>query len=162
SVGDMRFQQKCYRRIRAFKERGITILFVSHDMGAVNNFCDRCLWLKDGKIERDGVPAEVVRAYSAFMNYDASTIDASKQNPPLPEGEQEAWHDVGSCSSFGDRGAEVTRVSFVRAGVRRRLDVVVGNEDVELAMEVAFHRDVAQPLYGVLLKDTYGNQILSF
>jgi ABC-type polysaccharide/polyol phosphate transport system ATPase subunit len=161
SVGDMRFQQKCYRRIRAFKERGITILFVSHDMGAVNNFCDRCLWLKEGKIERDGVPSEVVRAYAAYMNYDASTIDATKPEALPPEAGHAAWQDVGSCASFGDRGAEVTRVSFVRAGEQGRLDVVVGNEDVELAMEVVFHQDVAQPLYGVLLKDTYGNQILS-
>jgi ABC-type polysaccharide/polyol phosphate transport system ATPase subunit len=167
SVGDMRFQQKCYRRIREFKEKGITILFVSHDMGAVNNFCDRCLWLKDGRVERDGVPAEVVRAYSAYMNYDAPTIEGAKGDAPKAleaparTTDDSEWHDVSGCASFGDKGAEVTRVAFSRKGQRASLDVLLGNEEVEFAMEVLFHRDMPDPLYGLLIKDTYGNQILS-
>ena len=48
SVGDFRFQQKCYRKIREFKEQG-TVLFVSHDTGAITSFCDRVIWLDDGK-----------------------------------------------------------------------------------------------------------------
>lgn len=158
SVGDMRFQQKCYRRIRDFKEAGVTILFVSHDMGAVINFCDRCLWLKDGKIERDGVPVEVVRAYSAYMNYDADEVAAPLLAPRELPAPSAAWQDVSACASFGDRGAEITRVAFTRAG--RRVEVLQGEEDVEFAMEVVFHRDMPDPLYGLLIKDGYGNQII--
>jgi lipopolysaccharide transport system ATP-binding protein/teichoic acid transport system ATP-binding protein len=161
SVGDMRFQQKCYRRIREFKEKGVTILFVSHDMGAVNNFCDRCLWLKDGKIERDGVPSEVIRAYAAYMNYDAPTIEPTKALAQAEKHTGDDWHSVDGCSSFGDKGAEITRVAFARKGDKRSIDVLQGNEEVEFAMEVLFHRDMEQPLYGLLIKDQYGNQILS-
>jgi lipopolysaccharide transport system ATP-binding protein/teichoic acid transport system ATP-binding protein len=163
SVGDMRFQQKCYRRIREFKDSGITIVFVSHDMGAVNNFCDRCLWLKDGKVALDGVPSEVVRAYSAYMNYDATAKPAEKpatEAKAESNGEELAWQDVAHCSSFGDKGAEVTRVAFSLKGKKGRLDVLEGNEDVEFAMEVLFHNDMSDPLYGLLLKDNYGNQII--
>lgn len=157
SVGDMRFQQKCYRRIRDFKEKGVTILFVSHDMGAVINFCDRCLWLRDGKIERDGVPVDVVRAYSAYMNYDATEAPPAAEVRALPAVGDE-WQDVSGCASFGDRGAEITRVAFTRAG--RRCEVLQGEEDVEFAMEVVFHQDIPDPLYGLLIKDGYGNQII--
>jgi ABC-type polysaccharide/polyol phosphate transport system ATPase subunit len=158
SVGDMRFQQKCYRRIRDFKQAGVTILFVSHDMGAVINFCDRCLWLKDGKVERDGVPVEVVRAYSAYMNYDANEAPAApvKQLPA----ETSAWTDVSAFASFGDRGAEIARVLFSRKGQNASLEVLRGGEDVEFAMEVVFHQDMPDPLYGLLIKDNYGNQII--
>lgn len=158
SVGDMRFQQKCYRRIRDFKEAGVTILFVSHDMGAVINFCDRCLWLKDGKIERDGVPVEVVRAYSAYMNYDANEAPAAPVKA-LPEATT-SWTDVSTCASFGDRGAEISRVLFSRKGQKLGLDVLRGGEEVEFAMEVVFHQDMPDPLYGLLIKDNYGNQII--
>ena len=169
SVGDMRFQQKCYRRIREFKESDVTILFVSHDMGAVLNFCDRCLWLKDGKIERDGVPAEVVRAYSAYMSYDAPTLEAVAKidvtatvSAALDEARDAmAWTDVSTCASFGDRGAEVTKVAFGAAGGATGLDVLRGGEKVVFSMETAFHRDISDPLYGLLVKDGYGTQILS-
>ncbi|MFI5297600.1 MAG: ABC transporter ATP-binding protein [Polyangiales bacterium] len=157
SVGDMRFQQKCYRKIRTFKEAGVTILFVSHDTGAVINFCDRCVWLKDGKIERDGVPAEVVREYVAHMAFESPTVAAKAQ---VVEEAALTWTDTSHCSSFGDRGAEIVRVAFVEKKSGRPLTMLEGGEDVSYKMEVLFHRDVDQLIYGLLLKDTYGNQLL--
>ncbi len=160
SVGDMRFQQKCYRRIRDFKDAGVTILFVSHDMGAVLSFCDRALWLKDGKIEDDDVPAKVVRAYTAYMNYDTATADEVVAQKALPPAGSE-WQDVAGCASFGDGGAEITRVSLTGEDERVRAEVLSGGERVVFRMETVFKRDMEVPLYGLLLKDSYGNQILS-
>ena len=162
SVGDMRFQQKCYRRIREFKDKGITILFVTHDMGAVINFCDRALWLKDGKVEADGPPVDVVRAYSAYMNYDATIVEPAKLaagNAIAEEGS--AWLDVSSFASFGDGGAAITRVKFSREGEDTGVDVLRGDQNVRFSMEVRFDSDIHDPLYGLLIKDQIGNQILS-
>ncbi len=161
SVGDMRFQQKCYRKIKAFKEAGVTILFVSHDTGAVLNFCDRCIWLKDGRVERDGVPAEVVREYTAYMAFDASTEQAAAPAPKQLAEASEAWTDVRSCSSFGDRGAEILRVAFVDRKTGRALSMLEGGEEVSFRMEVRFQRDLDQLIYGLLLKDSYGNQLIN-
>lgn len=159
SVGDMRFQQKCYRKIKAFKEAGVTILFVSHDTGAIISFCDRCLWMKDGRIERDGVPSEVVREYTAYMAFEAPTIAAAPVERQLVEA-SEAWHDTKGCSSFGDRGAEILRVAFVDRKTGRALSMVEGGEEVSFRMEVLFHRDLDHLIYGLLLKDSYGNQLI--
>lgn len=63
AVGDFAFEQKCYRRIEQFREQGGTILFVSHNMDSVRHVADRCLWLKNGLIEADGSPDEVIRRY---------------------------------------------------------------------------------------------------
>ena len=63
SVGDHAFQQKCIVRINHLREQGVTIVFVSHDGGAVQKLCDRVLWLRDGKLYRDGAPDLVVDEY---------------------------------------------------------------------------------------------------
>lgn len=64
SVGDVRFTQKCMRFLREFQKRG-TLLFVSHDTGAVTNLCDRAIWLDKGLQIMDGPTREVVERYLA-------------------------------------------------------------------------------------------------
>lgn len=66
SVGDVFFGQKCMRFLRDFQKRG-TVLFVSHDAGAVTNLCDRALWLDGGRVVMDGPAKEVCEAYSASV-----------------------------------------------------------------------------------------------
>ncbi len=63
SVGDVFFTQKCFQRIRDIVSRGATLIFVSHDMGAVQNLCDRALLLHQGNLVFDGVPEDCVSRY---------------------------------------------------------------------------------------------------
>src|SRR5205085_2355839 len=66
AVGDVFFQQRCFRHFRALRERGCTILFVSHDMEAVTHLCDRAILLNGGKLSADGDPVHVVHDYFAL------------------------------------------------------------------------------------------------
>ena len=66
SVGDVFFQQRCFRRFRELRERGCTILFVSHDMEAVTHLCDRAILLSGGKLAAEGDPVTVVHDYFAI------------------------------------------------------------------------------------------------
>lgn len=59
AVGDAAFQERCHGRIRGFRERGKTIVFVSHDPAAVKSICERAVWLDSGRVRMDG-PAETV------------------------------------------------------------------------------------------------------
>lgn len=63
AVGDESFQRKCYRRIAEFQSAGKTIVFVSHDLEAVERVAGRAIWMKGGRVEMDGSAAEVVAAY---------------------------------------------------------------------------------------------------
>ena len=63
AVGDFAFEEKCYRRIEEFKQQGGTILFVSHQTESIMRVADRCVWLKNGQVQLDGDPAEVIRQY---------------------------------------------------------------------------------------------------
>ncbi len=63
SVGDERFQKKCIRKMEEFRDRGITMVFVSHDLEAVRRICDRVALLEKGVIQAEGEPAGVVAEY---------------------------------------------------------------------------------------------------
>jgi lipopolysaccharide transport system ATP-binding protein len=63
AVGDHSFQEKCIARIEELRQGGVTIFFVSHDAVIVRRLCDRVLWLKDGRVARDGAAEAVLAAY---------------------------------------------------------------------------------------------------
>lgn len=63
SVGDVFFQNKCFKRMDALKKSGVTVLFVSHDMGSIRQLCDKCLWLENGGMRQYGNVEEVAAAY---------------------------------------------------------------------------------------------------
>ncbi len=63
AVGDAAFQQKCYEYFEKIKSQKKTIIFVSHDMGTVRQFCDRSLYLETGKILEIGNPEDISRIY---------------------------------------------------------------------------------------------------
>jgi ABC-type polysaccharide/polyol phosphate transport system ATPase subunit len=63
AVGDAAFQEKCLTRIQELKRSGTTILFISHDLGAVQRVCDRTLLLRHGQIAADGDPMDVIEQY---------------------------------------------------------------------------------------------------
>lgn len=70
SVGDMRFQAKCFNKFKEFKERGVTILYVGHDVSMMRTFCDRCIWLNNGKLIAEGDPTFITAQFTEFMYLD--------------------------------------------------------------------------------------------
>jgi ABC-type polysaccharide/polyol phosphate transport system ATPase subunit len=66
AVGDASFQRKCIQRITELKKNGTTIVFISHDLRAVQQLCDRVILLKKGQIEADGNPAETITYYQSL------------------------------------------------------------------------------------------------
>jgi lipopolysaccharide transport system ATP-binding protein len=63
SVGDFFFQQKCLGHIRKLCDKGVTLLFVSHDMGTVRDICKRAVFLEGGKTQVDGETTSVIQKY---------------------------------------------------------------------------------------------------
>lgn len=67
AVGDAGFKQKCNARIQSFREQGKTIIMVSHDLGAMKNFCDRLLLINRGELLEDGDPGYVIDRYKEMV-----------------------------------------------------------------------------------------------
>lgn len=63
AVGDQHFQEKCIAKMKELKEQGKTMVFVTHSLGTVKDFCNRAVWLNQGVIKMDGNPDEVIDAY---------------------------------------------------------------------------------------------------
>ena len=76
AVGDEAFQRKCFARIEAIQQRGGTILFVSHDAGAVVRFCNRALLLEHGDLLAVGAPKDIVTHYHRLLYAPANQADA--------------------------------------------------------------------------------------
>lgn len=67
AVGDLSFERKCFDTIAAFKANGGAILFVSHNMNAVERFSDRVIYLEKGEVAADGLPQSVIPRYREAM-----------------------------------------------------------------------------------------------
>lgn len=68
AVGDTNFQTKCYKKLNKLKEKGITIVIVTHDSSVVEKFCNRAIWVNEGRIMVDDLPIKTVDAYRKYMN----------------------------------------------------------------------------------------------
>lgn len=77
SVGDTGFQVKCMEKFNDFKRQGKTIIYVSHGLGTVKKFCDRAIWLENGKIVDDGNSVIVVERYYN-KNFNPVNIESIK------------------------------------------------------------------------------------
>ena len=78
AVGDTAFQKKCLGKMGSFAQSGRTVLFVSHNMEAVRNLCQRVIWLKDGRLHEDGKANETIEAY---FNSISNELSFSFANP---------------------------------------------------------------------------------
>ena len=67
AVGDANFQAKCFDKLKEIKERGTTIIIVSHALGQIEQICDRCIWIEDGLIKEEGIPKYVDEQYLSEM-----------------------------------------------------------------------------------------------
>ena len=67
SAGDAKFQRKCFGIFDRFRKRGKTILFVSHDVNAINQLCDRAILLSGGRIVEEGIPKFVTKTYHKML-----------------------------------------------------------------------------------------------
>jgi lipopolysaccharide transport system ATP-binding protein len=141
SVGDVFFQQRCFRRFRELRERGCTILFVSHDMEAVTHLCDRVLLLSGGKLAAEGDPVTVVHDYFALSGqaYAAGTApaalvasragkDGGALELPGPVRERLARGVLAAHAPSGTRATEIVGFTISDAAGEERWAVESGDE----------------------------------
>jgi len=75
AVGDAEFQRKCLGKMSQFAREGRTVLFVSHDLGAVARICERAIWLEDGEIKHDGATSRSIDLYLDARGERAASVE---------------------------------------------------------------------------------------
>lgn len=78
AVGDANFQDKCFRKMKEIKEKGTTIVLVSHSMGQIESICDRSIWIEKGVIKAEGEPRTVHREYMKYMSEERNLKEGVK------------------------------------------------------------------------------------
>jgi lipopolysaccharide transport system ATP-binding protein len=145
SVGDAYFQHKCFDRIRQFRAQGTTLLFVSHDPGAVKTLCDRAVLINDGTIQLDGNPADVLDYYNALIA--PNTPDHAIQTG-TPEG-------GGTRSGTG-------AVHIVEAGLSshgKSISAINAGQPAAITVQIQVRDPLEDFTLGLLIKDRLGNDI---
>lgn len=158
SVGDIKFQQKCYRKIEEFRENK-TILFVTHDMGAINKFCERVIWLNEGEIIEDGDPYEISKKYQAFMiDSKLSKYAVSDNQYNDSENDVETFDLMDTTLDvFGDKKAEIIGVGLFDLRTNRKCQIVTPGQKIKLLIKVRYNQELYNPIVGFTCKDRLGN-----
>lgn len=169
SVGDAVFQHRCLRRIKEMQEKGVTILFVSHDPSAVKALCRRAVLLNNGRVEADGRPADVLNRYQKLImereeEYEAEQpqMSAANTGEGLDNERGAAEMVVGRKGAalrysfrHGDGSAEVLSAELLDAS-RRSADLIETGDHLLARMRVLFRREVDDPVFGFLIRNRHG------
>lgn len=102
AVGDVRFQLKCMDKFLEFKEKGITILYVSHDINSIKRFCTRAIWINEGHLEADGDVDMITDKYLDYLKM----LDA--QSDEKDDAKDNTGNDVMKSAAEGERDLEST------------------------------------------------------
>lgn len=152
SVGDARFSAKCISRIRQFRDQGTTILFVSHDPGAVSLLCDEAVLLEQGTIRARGSAKEVLEEYNALQAAKGTGNVEMKVFRAAPDADPNAKRRHGTFQAFVSRMDVCTTDGALS-------DIFSPGETMMLRLRVDFFSPVVQPTIGFLIKDRLGMEI---
>ena len=166
SVGDVFFQNKCYRRFEEFRERGKTILFVTHDMGSVIRYCNRCVLLNAGKKVAEGKPQEMVDLYKRIMvgqwnENDESSEEVSSIQSSNVKNDQ-LWKDQISTNPdievYGDGRADIIDFGIFSDTGDIGNNVYKGDY-YSVKMKVRINEDNLNPIFAFKLRDIKGTEL---
>jgi ABC-type polysaccharide/polyol phosphate transport system ATPase subunit len=144
AVGDAAFQQKCFEQFQKMKDAGKTIVFVTHDMGTVERFCDRVMLLERGRVVDIGAPRSIARQYNE-LNF----------------GRRAEAAEADGARRYGDRTRAEIREAWFENRNGERVEALHQGERCRACFEVAVHEHVADPVFAVTLRNEAHQNILT-
>jgi ABC-type polysaccharide/polyol phosphate transport system ATPase subunit len=138
AVGDEQFQRKCFGKIFEFKQRGGTIVFVSHDAAAVERLCDRAILLRDGRVEYDGPTHDAIVRYRRLLAADA---DPEERGAGLKE--------------WGTGEARIEQPALLGPDDEPRTQFLAG-EPLTLRLRIVAERPLPPPRLSYEIRDSSG------
>jgi len=131
AVGDADFQRKCFQYFRSLKNDKTTVVFVSHDMEAVREYCDRCILLDKSKTIYEGSPEVAAEKYIQLFNQPGAGVTQARND--------ERWGD--GAARFGP----------IRAAI--------STDGLEISGEVNILEDMPEPILGFTVKNSAGDAL---
>jgi ABC-type polysaccharide/polyol phosphate transport system ATPase subunit len=163
AVGDAAFQQKCYDQFNRIRDQGRTVLFVTHDMGAVERYCDRAMLLEKGEVVTIGDPHAVGMRYLQINFADEPAVAAEQieeQDGEEVEEEAPAGPDEPREARYGSGQAEIVR-SWFEDEDGRPVGALPHGQSCAFCSTVRFRSDVEDPIFGFSLRNSRGYTVLA-
>lgn len=174
SVGDVFFQAKCYHKFEEFKDRGKTIVFVSHDLSSISKYCDRVVLLNKGIKLGEGQPKEMIDTYKRVLvgQYeipddtvhtnllqDEEIREKAEEGRKAAEDEKEAVMGVNpELLEYGSKKAVISEYGLTDQNGTKTTAVLKGQE-YTIYMKVAFSEDCPAPIFAYTIKNIRGTEI---
>lgn len=168
AVGDAKFQAKCFAHIKSLKQRGTSILLVSHATEQIATHCDRAVFLDDGQVAAAGIPRDVINTYLDFM-FGAERVSEAESAVIQSEVAQADAHNLSLTEDvfylrktynpheyrWGDGAAQILDFCLVSEELVDPVVVLTGAA-VRLRLSIGFRLDVVCPILGFTVKTKEG------
>jgi homopolymeric O-antigen transport system ATP-binding protein len=138
AVGDAEFQSKCIERINQLRKAGTTIVFVSHNLAAVEGICDRVFLLRQGEIFRSGLPRYVISEYEHML---------TTMPPSAP---------ASLAGTIASAAAQIISVAFFNSSGRRTTMFATG-EEARVEVEYMAHEPIEDVVIEIYFYSIFGN-----
>ena len=150
AVGDAIFASRCIQKFEELRQRKITILLVSHDLGLVKRLADRAAFLLEGRVVMQGTPNDAVNQYVGFALDRERGIHADRA---APDG-------VAAQSSFrhGDGTSRIVDVGLMNTE-RQTCRAFTPGDSIIVQVRAVFHQAVHNPVVGILIRNRIGTDV---
>jgi ABC-2 type transport system ATP-binding protein len=144
AVGDAAFQAKCFDYFYELKKSDTTVVFVSHDQGSLERFCDRGVLIDDGEITASGDIKKVLKAYSKIVLTElANATEATSEEETRSD-----FAQIKNVKAFTDSNESTTKFTF--------------GEKISISYDIKVKREIINPIFGVTVwKRNVDNAILA-
>ena len=177
SVGDVFFQSKCYRRMEEIRQKGTTILMVTHDMGSIIKYCDKVVLLIKGNFVAEGAPGHMVDLYKKILAGQMEGLEAAKdvdsdfsgetaekeqkeKTYQLPHGKlmKDSLTINSSRTEYGDGRAEIYDLGlFDQRG--NLTNLLLKGEEFTIKEKIRFAAPIQSPIFTYTIKDKKGTDL---
>jgi lipopolysaccharide transport system ATP-binding protein len=173
AVGDDHFARKSMAKMTEFKERGKTIVLVTHDLGTVQRWCDRAAWIDEGRVAAIGAPGDVVATYRrSVAEAEYQGIAPLERAASAPEGVKEAVEERSSPAlprpvsgprvepdrRWGDFRVEISAVRLLNA-LGREQSVFDTEEGMSVELDWFAKEYIRDAVFGVSIEHVGGVQV---
>ena len=166
SVGDVFFQAKCYKKMDEIRQKGTTILMVTHDMGSVIKYCDKVILLNKGSFVAEGKAGEIVDLYKKILA-NRFEIEEEAKDDKLPVEAKAA--DTGklmkeslsinpNVTEYGDKRAEIYDLGLIDSKGEIS-NLLIKGEEFTIRERIRFFADIKQPIFTYTIKDKKGTEL---
>ena len=152
AVGDMAFQRKCLGTMRDFVGRsGRTVLFVSHNMAAIESLCDRAMLFQGGRLVDTGPPQQMIRKYLSGVDSQVYDLDLTRIDRPADFGEEVRFTHIRICDDEG------CTLQMIRLGEEFNVEFAYTVKQAQRDMLLHFR---IETVWGELLIDSWDRDSL--